>query len=110
MVAHADGLFSKPEEVGLRVGFLRERRPSGLVDADFDTLYLRLETDFRTNPDKASDRVVAEVEAFRGNGVARRAIIEVARKALAADRAVKPQEDHALGRLAAALGLREGEV
>ncbi|WP_417487350.1 hypothetical protein [Maricaulis sp.] len=110
MVAHADGEFSKVEEVGVRLGVMRDWRPAGLTDAECDAIYSKLESGFRANPDKASARILAEVEAFRGNGIVRRAVVETARKALAADRLAKPQEDYALSRLAAALGLRESEI
>ncbi|WP_291843124.1 hypothetical protein [Maricaulis sp.] len=110
MVAFSDGEFSKSEEYLVRVRLLREQKPRAMTDVEADAIYAKLETEFRSRPDATAERVLALVAEQRGNGVARRAITEAARKALMADRISRTQEDYALNRLAAALGLRDGEI
>ena len=69
-----------------------------------------VETAFAADYDKAAEQVLVLAERVRTNGIAKRAVITAARSALMADGAVTGQEELAMSRLGAALGLKKGEL
>lgn len=110
LVAFADGRFDKSEEVGARLGLLRDSKPNTLADVEAEEMYGRLRAEFASSPDKAGKGVLLQLERLRGDGLARKAVVKAVRKALMADGVVTAQEEHALDKVALALGLREGEL
>lgn len=110
LVAFADGRFDKSEEIGVRLSLLRDSKPNCISDVKAEETYGRLRAHFARNPDKAAQGVLAQLENLRGDGLARTAVVKVVRKALMADGVVTPQEESAMDKVAAALGLRQGEL
>lgn len=110
MVVLSDGRFEQIERVGFRVGLVEKSPPPGVSTSDLDSVFDDVETAFAADYDKAAEQVLVLAERVRTNGIAKRAVITAARSALMADGAVTGQEELAMSRLGAALGLKKGEL
>jgi len=110
MVAFSDGEYAKFEEVGLVIGLLEKDAPAGIAKADLEAAIPEMESSIRRDYDATAKRVLEMISSLKGNGVAKRSIMHAVRAAIMADRAIRPQEENAAGRISEALGLKEGEL
>ena len=110
LIALSDGEYAKSEEIGMLVGLLDKDTPAGLSKSDLEAATPIIERAFHKDYDAAAERVLEMISSLKGNGIAKRAIVQAVRSAVMADRIVKPQEDNASDRIAAALGLKPGEL
>jgi tellurite resistance protein len=110
LVALSDGDYAKAEEISLAVGLMDKDKPAGIAKSDLEEAAPKIEQSFHRDYDATADRVLELICSLKGNGIAKRAIVQVVRSAVMADRVVKPQEDNASDRIAIALDLKPGEL
>lgn len=110
LVAFSDGKYEKSEEVSLLLGVIESEMSAASSRGQVEEIAAELKAAFEADYDRTADRVLSELSNLSSNGVARRAVSKAARKALIADKVVKPQEELALERIGRALGLKQGEA
>lgn len=110
LVAFSDGKYEKSEEVSLLLGVIESEMSAASSRGQVEEIASELKAAFEADYDRTADRVLSELSNLSSNGVARRAVSKAARKALIADKVVKPQEELALERIGRALGLKQGEA
>ena len=110
LVAYSDGQFAPVEEGRLTSELAADeaftRFDQAALNAEMDELTKAFPEDYEAT---ALD-VLVSIASVRDQDVETRAVMHAARVAVVADQAVSPQEEHALERIALALGLEKGAL
>ncbi|CDO59510.1 hypothetical protein BN1012_Phect1296 [Candidatus Phaeomarinobacter ectocarpi] len=110
LVAYSDGQFA-PVEEGRLISELAadeafKRFDQAVLAAEMAELMQAFPDDYEAT---ALD-VLVSIASIKEHEVERRAVKHAARVAVIADQAISPQEEHALDRIAMALGLEKGAL
>ncbi|MEZ5895122.1 MAG: TerB family tellurite resistance protein [Parvularculaceae bacterium] len=110
LVAFADAHFDKREEARFLGGVVNDPAFAAMSAPRLADCYNELRTALERDYDGAQADILAAIRAVRTHGASVAAIKTAARQAVVADRAIKPQEEIVLGRIAAALGIAAAEL
>ncbi len=107
MVAFADARYEASEEGRFLATVANEPGVRAIDAAAISASYNELEAAFREDYAAAADRVVAALAALDPQGETAALARMAARRAIVADQRLRPQEESALQRIAAAMGLEK---
>lgn len=110
LVAYADGRYEPSEESRFLSTIANDPALEPFKTEALELAYNLLNKEFIAGYAETSERVLTRVAALKNDARVADAVKLAARSAVVADRRIAPQEELALSRLAAALGLPEGEL
>ncbi|MEQ8179987.1 MAG: TerB family tellurite resistance protein [Amphiplicatus sp.] len=109
-VAFADGRYDPLEERRFLSTIANAPALSGIRTEALQEAYNMLRAEIETDYPSAAAKILAAIAAAKGDMAIVEAVKVAARGAIVADRRLAPQEEVALDRIAAALGLEAGAV
>ncbi|MEP0068078.1 TerB family tellurite resistance protein [Pyruvatibacter sp.] len=110
MVAYSDGQFAPVEEGRLTSELAADEAFTRFDQAALNAEMAELMTAFSEDYEATTLDVLVSVASVKDKDVEKRAVKHAARVAVIADQAISPQEEHALDRIAMALGLDKGAL
>ncbi len=109
-VAFADGRYDPLEERRFLSTIANDPALAGIRTEALQEAYNLLRAEIETDYADAAAKILAAIAAVKDDKPVAEAVKVAARGAIVADRRVAPQEEAALDRIAAALGLEAGAV
>jgi tellurite resistance protein len=110
MVAYSDGQFAPVEEGRLMSELAADEAFKRFEQAALTAEMAELVNAFPDDYEATALDVLVSIASIKDHDVERRAVKHAARVAVIADQAISPQEEHALDRIAMALGLEKGAL
>jgi len=110
MVAYSDGQFAPVEEGRLISELAADDAFKRFDQAALNAEMAELMEAFPADYEATALDVLVSIASIKGQDVEKRAVMHSARVAIIADQAISPQEEHALDRIALALGLEKGAL
>lgn len=110
MVAYSDGQFAPVEEGRLMSELAADEAFKRFEQAALTAEMAELIKAFPDDYEATALDVLVSIASIKNHEVEKRAVKHSARVAVIADQAISPQEEHALDRIAMALGLEKGTL
>ncbi len=110
LVAYSDGQFAPVEEGRLTSELAADEAFTRFDQAALTAEMAELMQVFPEDYEATALDVLVSIASVKAQDVEKRAVMHAARVAIIADQAISPQEEHALDRIALALGLEKGAL